>query len=505
MFLLKRKSKFINMKTTSFIVLLILANFITVTLYAQNYRVLQPGRTTQYMDSWGYLLPMQVDSVSISGTDTNYFLLKNLQQMDWECYHVQGPSWMGERVTIRPDGETSFYNIYDRPVTIKTKATLNEEWICYTETGLSFRASVSSVGVEDVLGITDSVKTISFQALNSEGQNTDHVVNNMNLILSKNYGLVKTLNFFDFPDFSFGIMVHGIDELILKGYNNPETGIQNLTWKQVHDHNIGDELHTISIQSWPDHEKYTENIATLLDKEIIGDTIANTWENKTKISIIYYTGEPSTFSAHIDTITVKITNDPDFDNLAGIAWQWWVNSYTINFMQAGEHGPTKTYGSLNKFFRGSEIYLGDTCYTDGGWDLRCYSEDVCYKGLGGPYYDNHCPHEADIRDLVYYKKDGVEWGTPLDFTVNTTLKPYEAKPEIVSVFPNPANDLVNILFKNNTGEYSLQITDNSGREIAAYSLAGEANTLDLSTLKPGIYYIRLITDNQTFIKKLIKH
>lgn len=492
------------MKTTSFLVLLILANFITVTLYAQNYRVLQPGRTTQYMDSGGYLLAMQVDSVTISGTDTNYFLLKNLQQMDWECYHVQGPSWMGERVTIRPDGETSFYNIYDRSVTIKTKATLNEEWICYSETGLSFRANVSSVGIEDILGIIDSVKTISFQALNSEGQNTDHVVNNMNLILSKNYGLIKTLNFFDFPDFRFGVGMNRIDEFTLTGYNNPETGLQNLTWKQVHDHNIGDELHTSSIETWPASEKFTDNIATLLDKEIIGDTIVNTWENKTKIRIYYYDGSNNTFTATIDTIAVKITTDPDFDNLAGIAWQWWVDCYNLNFMWVGEHGPTKTYGSIISFYRGSEIYLGDTCYTDGGWDLRCYSEDVCYKGLGGPYYHNICPHQAYIRDLVYYKKDGVEWGTPLDFTLNTTLKPFETEPELVSVFPNPAKNYVNMEFKGNTGEFRLQILDYSGKTISEYTLFGENNVLDLANLKEGIYMLRLMTANQYITKKLVK-
>ncbi len=489
------------MKTTSFLVLLILANFITVTLYAQNYRVLQPGRTTQYIGSLGDLHAMQVDSVTISGTDTNYFLLKNLRQMDWSCYHLQGPSWMGDRVTIRPDGETSFYNIYDQSVTIKTRAALNEEWISYTETGLSFRASVSSVGVEDILGIIDSVKTISFQALNSEGQNIDHVVNNMNLILSKNYGLVKTLNFFNFPDFRFGFEMNRIDEFTLTGYNNPETGFQNLTWKQVHDHNIGDELHTISVESGVYDENYTENIATLLDKEIIGDTIVNTWENKTKYFIYIYDIN-TYFNATIDTIAVKITTDPDFDNFAGIAWQRWVDHYTINLMYAGEHGVTKTYGSLNLFHRGSVIYLGDTCYT-AIYDPYYY-EHVCYKGLGGPYYSWGWSHEAHVRDLVYYKKDGVEWGTPLDFTVNTTLQPIAEKPEVISVFPNPANEQVNILFKNNTGRYSLQITDHSGREIAAYSLEGEANTLDLNTLKPGIYILRFISDNQTFIKKLLK-
>ncbi|MFH1118390.1 MAG: T9SS type A sorting domain-containing protein [Bacteroidota bacterium] len=469
---------------------------------SQNYRVLRPEQTSHYSNSSGIAMAMRVDSTTTSGNDTTFFLLRNLQQVDWGCFHEQGPSWMGDRVTIRPDGETIFYNAYDQPVVIKTRASLNEEWICYEQPGLSFRAGIISEGIDDILGISDSVKTISFQALNGEGQNTDHVLNDMHLVISKNHGLVKTLNLYNFPDLGFGITLPWISELTLTGYNMPETGIQNLTWKQVHDHNTGDELHTKTTESSVNYFKTTENIAFLLEKEINGDTIIYTWENKTKTSI--QTPDSNTFKAEIDTITVHIASDPNFDKLTGVSWSngYWGEVLTVNIMGECEHGITKSYGSLNVFDKGTLIYLGDTCFSQ-TIICGCAPDYIYYKGLGGPYYSCCYGFESNARELICYKKDGVEWGFPLDFTVNTTLKPLETEPDLITIFPNPSSGTVNIEFKGNTGEFILGISDMSGRQTGIYSLKGEINTLDISYLKHGIYMLKINTDNRIITRKLV--
>ncbi|MBK6345298.1 MAG: hypothetical protein IPF68_05075 [Bacteroidales bacterium] len=83
----------------------------TTFISAQNYRVLQPERTTMFRSENGNILGMRVDSVRNDGNDTVFYLLKNLQQVDYECYHLDGPSWMGDRITIKPNGETIFYNL----------------------------------------------------------------------------------------------------------------------------------------------------------------------------------------------------------------------------------------------------------------------------------------------------------------------------------------------------------------------------------------------------------
>ena len=387
---------------------------------------------------------------------------------------------------------------------IKTKAALNEEWLCFTTPELGFKAKIIAAEIENVLGTPDSVKTISFQAIDSNGQNISHEVNNLNLKLSKNFGILKTINFYSFPELNLGFLLQWLSEFTLIGFDNPETGIQNLTWKAVNDHNIGDELHTSGTTAYAYYYKYTETIEKVLDKTISGDSIIYNWENKVKISI--QTPDSNTFTATVDTITQYITSNPEFDILPGVAWQLssWGDFYNANMMYQGEHGPVKTFGNeTNAVEKGTELFMGDTCYTP-VIVCGCAADYTYYSGLGGPYYYCNMGIDQYIRELVYYKKDGIEWGTPIDFTVNSNLIPIEQKPELVTVFPNPASDLVNIVFKGNTGEYRLQIVDNSGRKIAEYSLKGEDNSIDLSSFKKGIFLLRILSENLTITKRLVK-
>jgi len=45
---------------------------------SQNYRVLQPERTTMFQSEYGTILGMRVDSITVSGSDSIFYLLKNL-------------------------------------------------------------------------------------------------------------------------------------------------------------------------------------------------------------------------------------------------------------------------------------------------------------------------------------------------------------------------------------------------------------------------------------------
>lgn len=490
------------MKTIPVIKAIILLFLITAfsRSYSQNYRILQPGQTTLYTSTYGPILGMRVDSVGMEGNDTVFYLLKNLQQMDWNCYLIDGPSWMGDRVKIHQNGETIFYNAMEQPVLIKTLAVSGEAWMAYSTVELSFQASIASVGFTDILGLPDSVKTISFQAQDADGVNIDHEVNSLNLILSKNHGMVKTLNFFNFPDFYLGGVLQNVCELSLSGIDNPETGIQNLTWKEVHNHNIGDELHTVFINSYAFYYSEKETIARLIGKNIQGDTTVYLWENKVKIST--HENDSNTFTAFIDTITEYITLKPEFDMLPGEAGYYIpFDAYNTTIMNENIHGPVKTELMGSILIQGG--MPGDSCYTP-MIICGCIPGNDYYKGLGGPYFYCNMGIDSYTRELVYYKKDGVEWGDSLNFTVNTSLLPIDTKPEIVTIFPNPAQNLVNITFKDNHGKFRLQIIDNSGRELTGFSLKGETNTIVLSHLKPGIYLLRISTENQFITKRIVK-
>lgn len=84
----------------------------------------------------------------------------------------------------------------------------------------------------------------------------------------------------------------------------------------------------------------------------------------------------------------------------------------------------------------------------------------------------------------------------------------EAMNETISIYPNPVNNHVNIRGLSDV-PWSYQITDISGRvQLSGKAMAGE-NTLNITSIAPGIYFISIIENleskqhRETF--KMIKH
>ncbi|MHC1775219.1 MAG: T9SS type A sorting domain-containing protein [Lentimicrobium sp.] len=387
---------------------------------------------------------------------------------------------------------------------IKTRSSLYSNWICYTRADLSFRATILSFTIGNILGIPDSVKTISFQAINADGQNIDHIINDLTMVLSKNHGLSRTMNFYQFPDVPFYILREGVFQLHLVGHDNPPAGIQNLLWHDVHDYSIGDELHTYESSWQSNSSQYSKTIRSVLNKTVNGDTTLYLWENRSQWFILVH-GTVVNSGSNINTIIQTVVSNELFDRLPLVAYSL-NNGNNFNFLRMKPNTNFElvkevwnTYGS---------IYLSspdDTCFIM-NIDIP-YSPTVhsYYKGLGGPYYYFGSPSfDGSERRLDYFKKDSIEWGNPYIFPVGTNFHPIDNSNEVLLLFPNPAQNFVNLKFTGNTGEFRLQIYDNSGREIQLYSLKGEINTLDISSLKHGIYLLRCMTDNQILTGKLVK-
>ena len=74
------------------------------------------------------------------------------------------------------------------------------------------------------------------------------------------------------------------------------------------------------------------------------------------------------------------------------------------------------------------------------------------------------------------------------------------------IFPNPTSDYVNIIF-NKSSYYEISITDLNGRKINQIKSKKCSNTIDVSSLSSGTYFIILkdINVNKYNSIKLIKH
>lgn len=77
---------------------------------------------------------------------------------------------------------------------------------------------------------------------------------------------------------------------------------------------------------------------------------------------------------------------------------------------------------------------------------------------------------------------------------------WNVKPQI---YPNPATDILNIDFSNNNKPLQVNIIDVSGKVLKTFIIDQNQNTIDISSLTAGQYFLMIMTDDETFYHKLL--
>lgn len=85
-----------------------------------------------------------------------------------------------------------------------------------------------------------------------------------------------------------------------------------------------------------------------------------------------------------------------------------------------------------------------------------------------------------------------------DLTVGIGTSKEERLSSLISIYPNPANDRINIKVPSN--DFTVSITDNLGREVKFLS----KRSIDISDLEAGMYIISIDVEGVRVIEKLIK-
>lgn len=79
----------------------------------------------------------------------------------------------------------------------------------------------------------------------------------------------------------------------------------------------------------------------------------------------------------------------------------------------------------------------------------------------------------------------------------------ELADKLVSVYPNPTNDIINVsLTSDNSSEYSINATD--GRLVMSGQLTNGNNTIDLQSILPGTYFLSTSINGALVTKKIAK-
>jgi plastocyanin len=74
----------------------------------------------------------------------------------------------------------------------------------------------------------------------------------------------------------------------------------------------------------------------------------------------------------------------------------------------------------------------------------------------------------------------------------------------ISVFPNPATDLITIKAAANTGVSTYSVSDLVGKQVAAGKLTNETTSVDISQLTRGVYFFQVIADEKRQSFKVVK-
>ena len=74
----------------------------------------------------------------------------------------------------------------------------------------------------------------------------------------------------------------------------------------------------------------------------------------------------------------------------------------------------------------------------------------------------------------------------------------------ISIYPIPTNDLLNILIDNNDlHSYQISLYDMQGRCLQTLSYVQAFNTIDISHLSKGVYFVHIKSNNGALVKKVI--
>ena len=189
-----------------------------------------------------------------------------------------------------------------------------------------------------------------------------------------------------------------------------------------------------------------------------------------------------------DVTGSDITYSYEIDNLGSVDV---TNSFTNGI-----------YLSTNTIISSSDYQIATWSHSSGVLANSYYTSDdlmTTVSGVPDGYY--YLGVIADINNDV----------TEMDKSNNTnyTYFGYVSIPEFyinndIKLYPNPVSDKLIIEFDNQNISYNLEIINTTGQVILNKKITNSVEQVDLSGQSAGVYFVKLQSENNTIVKKVIK-
>jgi hypothetical protein len=418
------------------------------------------------------------------------------------CDIKTNSSWIGRKVVQVSDTSFWFINFAGKPITLYTNSKVGQIWEAYIDgiTPVIFNHLKDST--IRIFGVTDSIKIIQ-TTLPAQSNSTQIV----NVWLSKTYGLIKTINFYTFPKtFQLGILTYQFpNTLTLLSEANTNLPLQNITWSDIYNFDVGDEFHYLdysytSFFNRSNNRRTTnadtcKSIYVVYNKKITNDSFLFSFIRRKYCT--FKNDSNQSASLVTDSFDEIYTRDTLLDRQPGISYPNRYGNFDEIYTLALRLNTTE-----------KSTYMRDVVFKDSD-SCGLIAADLYntprfyYKGCGGPYYETSFKDFFDegssAHQLVYYKKLKQTWGNPWPQNLSITTHTLQ---RMFSVYPNPAN---NILVVNNPTKHGLnfKVVNMLGEVVFETKINSGENNLNISELKSGIYFYHIQNTKQVEIGKLL--
>ena len=123
-------------------------------------------------------------------------------------------------------------------------------------------------------------------------------------------------------------------------------------------------------------------------------------------------------------------------------------------------------------------------------------------------YDSYMGTLTNLTEVDYVfssNKGTFDQRFTLQFEEDSILGVHENQVDIVSIYPNPAADVLNISTMAQEQISTIEIYDISGRRVLNQAVEGQTSyQLDVSSLKASVYFININLNGKSITKKIIK-
>ncbi len=480
--------------------LIVLFLFPSLIMFGQQYKLFNRSSIKLFTTSpvVSSTCGISLDSAVISGSDSVYFNYTALGEyfesdtcVFWGgpyCIKQDRPLWFGNRIVYDNLNKYKFFTIQEDTVIFDFDLQLWDSSLIFQDVNQQFYMKYIGDDTSYILNFQDSLKYYKILHYNTSGQVINSPLNNKNITIGKDFGMLGFFRIDSFPAV--------LQPIQLIGNINPQAGISCMNNENLYDHQPGDVIqytdrfHSFGYPSPWDHSDYIKH--TFLERNDTQDSIFYTVERVTynvdtnyviqdTISLKYYKYET------VETIPFNKINQQEVLRSRQFYWgnycdfsAWTHKKSPIYLVYCAEDN------CWGEFDTNGTPPIGEIIYVYG---LGLYRESSYITGPNGSDY---------LYEINYFIKDGVECGEEIVVDIHDAK--FDKKG--FKLYPNPVKDELNISY---TGKETLN-------GVRIYNIHGQLlqtenrieNRVNVSMLTSGIYIIELYSGNSKSWLKFIK-